>query len=111
MVAGSTDISGTSTKEGFREPASGVVGGTKGGIRLSLTGITAEGNRVAVEVVSDGETLEGKRYLNQYHFLFEFKMANSLRYADTLIQCTSEKSLVRRFHDGFRPEVSRTRKP
>ncbi len=73
MVAGSTDISGTYTKEGFREPASGVVGGTKGGIRLSLTGITAEGNRVAVEAVSDDETLEGKRYLNQYHFLFEFK--------------------------------------
>jgi ketosteroid isomerase-like protein len=73
LVAGSTDISGTYTKEGFRELASGVVGGTKGGIRLSPTGITAEGNRVAVEVVSDGETLEGKRYLNQYHFLSEFK--------------------------------------
>jgi hypothetical protein len=73
LVAGSTDISGTYTKEGFREPASGVVGGTKGGILQSPTGITAEGDRVAVEAVSDGETLDGKRYLNQYHFLFEFK--------------------------------------
>ena len=72
-VAGSTDISGTYTKEGFRELASGVAGGTRGGIRLSPTGITAEGDRVAVEAVSDGETLDGKRYLNQYHFLFEFK--------------------------------------
>ena len=72
-VAGSTDISGTYTKEGFRELASGVAGGTRAGIRLSPTGITAEGDRVAVEAVSYGETLDGKRYLNQYHFLFEFK--------------------------------------
>lgn len=71
-VAGTTDISGTYTKEEFRELAKGVVGGTKSGISLTATGITAEGNRVAVEAVSDGETVEGKRYLNQYHFLFEF---------------------------------------
>ncbi len=72
-VAGTTGISGTYTKEAFRELATGVVGGTKAGIRLSPTGITAEGNRVAVEAVSDGETLEGKRYVNQYHFLFELR--------------------------------------
>ncbi|HIE87320.1 MAG: nuclear transport factor 2 family protein [bacterium] len=73
MVAGSADISGTYTKEGFRVGGSGVVGGTKSGIRLSSTGITAKGDRVAAEAVSDGETLEGKRCLNQYQFLFEFK--------------------------------------
>lgn len=72
-VAGSTDISGTYSKEAFRELASGVAGGTKAGIALSATGMTAEDNRVAVEAVSDGETLDGKRYLNQYHFLFECK--------------------------------------
>ncbi len=44
---------GTRTKEGFRVGASGVVGGTKRGILLSPTGITAEGDRVAVEAVSD----------------------------------------------------------
>ena len=45
----------------------------KSAIRLSPTGITAEGDRVEVESVSDVETLEGKRYLNQYRFLFELK--------------------------------------
>ena len=45
----------------------------KSAIRLSPTGITAEGDRVEVESVSDVETLEGKRYLNYHHFLFEFK--------------------------------------
>lgn len=72
-VAGTTDISGTYTKEEFRELVNGVAGGTKTGIRLTSTGMTAEGNRVAVEAVSDGETQDGKRYLNQYHFVFEFK--------------------------------------
>ncbi len=72
-VAGSTDISGTYTKQEFLDLASSVAGGTKAGIRLTPTGITAEGNRVAVEAVSDGETMDGKSYQNQYHFLFEFK--------------------------------------
>jgi len=45
----------------------------KSAIRLSPTGITAEGDRVEVESVSDVETLEAKRYLNQYRFLFELK--------------------------------------
>ena len=40
---------------------------------VALPEITAEGDRVEVESVSDFETLEGKRYLNHYHFLFEFK--------------------------------------
>jgi ketosteroid isomerase-like protein len=72
-VSGSTEISGTCTQQEFRELASGVAGGTKVGIRLSPAGITAEGDRVKVESVSDVETLEGKRYLNQYHFFFDFK--------------------------------------
>ena len=70
-VAGKTGISGDYTKEGFRQLATGVVAGTKYGVRLNASGVTAEGNRVAVEAVSDGETLEGRRYENQYHFLFE----------------------------------------
>ena len=40
---------------------------------VALPEITAEGDRVEVESVSDVETLEGKRYLNQYRFLFELK--------------------------------------
>jgi ketosteroid isomerase-like protein len=71
-VAGTTEISGTYTKEEFRELATGVTGGTRNGVQLTATGMTAEGNRVAVEAVSDGETLGGKRYQNRYHFLFEF---------------------------------------
>ena len=72
-VSGTTDISGTYSKEEFRELATGITGGTKAGVQLTSTGMTAEGNRVAAEAVSDGETLEGKRYQNKYHFLFELR--------------------------------------
>lgn len=72
-VAGDTGISGTYSKAAFLELASGVAGGTREGIRLTPTGVTAEGSRVAVEALSDGETTAGKRYQNQYHFLFEFR--------------------------------------
>ena len=75
-VAVFTEISGTCTQEEFRELASGVAGGTKVGIRLSPTGITAGGDRGEVKSVPDVEALEGKRYLNTYHFLFEFKNGN-----------------------------------
>ena len=72
-VSGTTDISGTYSKEEFRELATGITGGTKSGVQLTSTGMTAEGHRVAAEAVSDGETLAGKRYQNKYHFLFEVR--------------------------------------
>ncbi|MEM9621657.1 MAG: hypothetical protein AAF993_08415, partial [Pseudomonadota bacterium] len=64
------EISGTYSKSAFRELVEGVVGGTRAGVQLTPTGITAEGDRVAVEAVSSGETLDGKTYNNEYHFLF-----------------------------------------
>lgn len=74
-VSGSTEISGTYSKAEFLALASSVAGGTKAGIRLMPTGLIGEANKVAAEAVSDGETLDGKRYENKYHFLFEFKQA------------------------------------
>jgi uncharacterized protein len=39
------------------------------GLRVTPTGLTAEGDRVAVEAESYGETASGKIYSNLYHFL------------------------------------------
>ena len=39
------------------------------GLRFTITGMTAEGERVAVEAESRGRHLSGKDYCNQYHFL------------------------------------------
>jgi ketosteroid isomerase-like protein len=46
--------------------------GIKGELRITETGITAEGNKVAIEAVSEAELKSGERYGNVYHFLFEF---------------------------------------
>lgn len=57
------------------------------GLRMSVTGITAEAQRVAVEAVSHGTTADGKTYENCYHFLFEFdhsgKIVKLREYMDT----------------------------
>ncbi len=45
----------------------------KAPMTLTITGSTAEGDRVALEAVSDGELNNGKIYHNHYHFLLLFK--------------------------------------
>jgi len=39
------------------------------GLRMTVHGLVAEGDRVAAEVSSNGELTNGKVYRNQYHFL------------------------------------------
>ena len=41
-----------------------------GGIRITITAITAEEDRVAVEMNSDGQFADGRDYRNIYHILF-----------------------------------------
>ena len=53
---------------------------TPGG--LTVTGITAEGDRVAVEAEANIELTNGKIYRNTYHFLFLFR--------DGKIYCSKE---------------------
>ena len=40
---------------------------------MEVKGVTAEGERVAVEAESFFELNDGRRYNNTYHFLFEFR--------------------------------------
>lgn len=41
--------------------------------RMVIHGVTAEGDRVAVEAESFVELIDGRTYNNTYHFLFEFE--------------------------------------
>jgi ketosteroid isomerase-like protein len=50
-----------------------------GGFNMSVSGITAEGDRVAVEAESRNHTVAGKLYNNFYHFLFEFRDGKVIR--------------------------------
>ncbi len=69
-VAGTIPLSGTKSKKEFGEMLSGVAENCKGPIKLTPHGVTAEGERIAVEVESYAELNNGRIYNNQYHFLF-----------------------------------------
>ena len=58
-----------------------------GGLRVTPKGITAEGDRVAVEAESYAKMKNGKTYQNTYHFLFivrDGKIQSVKEYLDTI---------------------------
>jgi ketosteroid isomerase-like protein len=60
----------------------------QGPIEFTFHGVTAEGNRVAVEATSTARLLSGKAYANTYHFLLELdggKVSLGREYADTKV--------------------------
>lgn len=57
------------------------------GMVFTIQGITAEGDRVALEVEGHGDTATGLHYHNEYHFLLEFengKIQKVKEYLDTI---------------------------
>lgn len=43
------------------------------GLKMTVTGMVAEGDRVAVEVESSGDLRNGRQYRQQYHVLIELR--------------------------------------
>jgi uncharacterized protein len=72
-VAGNFPLSGTRDKKSFGELLAGISENCEGPIRITVKGLTAEGNRVAVEAESYVKLKNGRVYKNQYHFLVEVK--------------------------------------
>ena len=84
---GGLPLSGQMNKDGIENLMTSVKGSFTNGMKLTATGWTAEGNRVAVEVESYGEKTDGKIYNNLYHFLFEVvegQIVMIREYMDTL---------------------------
>ena len=80
-------LAGTKTKAQFTELLKGIGAAMPKGLKLTPKGITAEGDRVAVEAESYGQHANGKVYNNQYHFLIEVrndKIQAVREYLDTL---------------------------
>src|SRR5262245_43574936 len=80
-------LAGTKTKAQFAELVQGIGAAMPHGRRVTPTGITAEGERVAVEAESYGKTASGKIYNNLYHFLVEVrdgKIQAVREYLDTM---------------------------
>lgn len=51
----------------------GVRGSFPEGMDVQFEGVTAEGERVAVEVIGKGHTMDGTVYRNRYHFLLKMR--------------------------------------
>jgi ketosteroid isomerase-like protein len=64
---------GTVTKAEFKGMSDGFRSMLDGPFSLTVKGVTAEGDRVAVEAESYGKLKNGKIYNNTYHFLFLFR--------------------------------------
>ena len=72
-VAGKTTLSGKYNKQDFSDLLSGVSGQAPNGIKVTPNSMTAEENRVSMEADSYAELTNGKKYKNEYHFLFTIK--------------------------------------
>lgn len=44
-----------------------------GGLRMAAKGMVGEGDRLAVEAVSEGDLIDGRLYRQEYHMLMEFR--------------------------------------
>jgi ketosteroid isomerase-like protein len=64
---------GTLSKAEFMALADGFQGLVESPITMTVKGITAEGDRVAIEAESYGKLRNGKIYNNTYHFLLQFR--------------------------------------
>ena len=72
-TAGNNAIGGTRTKEEVVSFAQNILAAFPTGIKFYITGITAEGDRVAVEIDGEAVHASGETYNNQYHFLLIIK--------------------------------------
>ena len=72
-IMGDGVMSGLFSKAEFAEAARGSVNIYPEGIQLEVRGLTAEGERVAMESVGSAKTIDGRDYNNVYHQLFVIK--------------------------------------
>ncbi len=85
-TAGNNSIGGTRTKKEVVTFAENILSAFPSGITFNITGITAEEERVAVEISGEAIHASGETYNNQYHFLLRIKYGKILElkeYMDT----------------------------
>lgn len=84
---GTMPISGTFTKDQVAMASHRVLDLFPQGLAITITGMTAEGDRVAIEAVSQGVHASGRNYSNTYHFLMrarDGKIVEWREYMDTM---------------------------
>jgi ketosteroid isomerase-like protein len=85
-TAGTLPFSGTSNLEQALAGMPAVLDLFPDGLQFAIKAMTAEGERVAIEAVSEGTTFRGDRYEQTYHFLMRVrdgKIVEFKEYMDT----------------------------
>ena len=85
-TAGDNAIGGTRTKKEIINFAQNILSAFPSGITFKITGMTAEEEKVAVEVNGEAIHSSGQTYNNQYHFLLRIqdgKILELKEYMDT----------------------------
>ena len=85
-TAGDNAIGGTRTKKEIINFAQNILAAFPNGITFKITGMTAEEEKVAVEVRGEAIHASGQTYNNQYHFLLRIqdgKILELKEYMDT----------------------------
>jgi uncharacterized protein len=81
-----TPTAGVYTKERIGRLFRRMLEGLTAGLSMTVLSAIAEGDRVALEVVSSGDLKNGRLYRQEYHFLMEFrdgKISAVREYLDT----------------------------
>ena len=84
--AGSAPVAGMQSKEQIARILNRMVSQLKDGLKMTVKGMTAEDDRVAVEVESYGELNNGRVYNQEYHALMvirDGKISAVREYLDT----------------------------
>ncbi|MDB5971502.1 MAG: ketosteroid isomerase-like protein [Hydrocarboniphaga sp.] len=80
-------VAGTKTRSQIERLLKGLERMVPGGMQMVVTGITAEGERVAVEIEAEGACANGQTYHNHYHILLKIRdglIVSVREYMDTL---------------------------
>ena len=94
-TAGNNAIGGTRTKEEVVSFAQNILSAFPTGITFNIKGITAENERVAVEISGEAIHASGEKYNNQYHFLLRIKDGKILELKEYMDTQLAAKILLR----------------
>src|SRR5262245_13173341 len=89
LAAGRRELlpaAGTYDKRRLEKLFKAMLGQLKNGLKMTVKGVIAEGDKVSVEAESYGELANGRVYNQHYHFLIEFrdgKISAVREYLDT----------------------------
>jgi uncharacterized protein len=79
-------VTGIYNKERLKRLFDRMLAQLESGLQMTVVGLVAEGDNVAVEVESQGDLRNGRKYRQQYHFLIAFRdgrIAAVREYLDT----------------------------